>query len=114
MFRLLNQDSQQRIKNIVNQLRSIPAFAAYEINSYMYNPLGGVQAIEVSKDGKMENLYLFFPGVIGEIDSIALYGSDLANHYYTMKNSMQIFGMKIYSITMDYGQSDYLDIEIEN
>lgn len=113
MFKSLNQDSQQRIRNIEIGFRNYPAYSAYDIRNYRYDLQNGVQALEVSKNGRMVNLFLFFPGLGGKIESIALYGSNLQGHYNAMSRSMMAFGMKILSIDFEYGQSDYLDIYLD-
>jgi hypothetical protein len=113
MFKSLNQDSQQRIRNIENGFRNYQAYAAYDIRNYLYDLNNGVRALEVSKNGRMVNLFLFFPDLNGKIESIALYGSNLQGHYNAMHRSMMAFGMKISSIDFEYGQSDYLDIYLD-
>jgi hypothetical protein len=113
MFKSLNQDSQQRIRNIENGFRNYPAYAAYDIRNYLYDLNNGVRALEVSKNGRMVNLFLFFPDLAGKIESIALYGSNLQGHYNAMSRSMMAFGMRISSIDFEYGQSDYLDIYLD-
>ena len=64
-------------------------------------------------DPIMVNLFLFFPDLNGKIESIALYGSNLQGHYNAMHRSMMAFGMRITSISMEYGESDFLDIYID-
>ena len=113
MFKSLNQDSQQRIRNIENGFRNFPAYSAFEIRNYCYDLKNGVQALEVSKNGRTVNLFLFFPDFNGKIGSIALYGSNLQGHYNAMSRSMMAFGMRITSITKESGASDFLDIEID-
>ena len=113
MFKSLNQDSQQRIRNIENGFRNFPAYSAYNIRNYCYNLQDGVQALEISKNGRMVNLFLFFPDMYGKIESIALYGSNLQGHYNAMRRSMTAFGMRITSIDIESGQSDYLDIYLD-
>ena len=110
---MLNQDSLQRIRNIENGFRNYPAYAAYDISNYLYDYRTGAQALEVSKNGKMINLFLFMPDPDGKIESIALYGSNLQGHYNAMRRSMMAFGMKISSIEFESGMSDYLDIYLD-
>ena len=108
----LNDDSMQRIRNIENGFRSYPAYASYTIRNYCYDVRGGIQALEVSKNGQSVNLYLFYPSEngTGKIGSIALYGSFLQGHYNAMHNSMMAFGMPISDISIEYGQSEFIDI----
>lgn len=112
MFRL-NQDSMQRIRNIENGFRNYPAYAAFDIKNYCYDLRSGVQALEISKNGNFLNLFLFMPAPNGKIGSIAVYGSNLNGHYNAMRQSMMAFGMKISSISKEFGKSDYLDIYLD-
>ena len=102
----------QRIRNIENGFRSYPAYAAYSISNYCYDVRGGIQALEISIDGGTINLFLFYPDTSGngKIGSIAVYGDYLQGHYNAMRKSMMAFGMPISNISMEYGQSEYLDI----
>ena len=113
MFGYLNRDSMQRIRNIENGFRNIPAYASYEIKNFSYDAHAGIQALEVSKNGRSINLFLFFPDQNGKIESIALYGSNLQSHYNAMRRSMMAFGMKISSISVESGQEDFLDIYLD-
>ena len=113
MFKSLNQDSKQRIRNIENGFRNHPNFFGYDIRNYCYNLDEGVQALEVSKNGRFVNLFLFFPDFDGKIESIAVYGSNLQGHYNAMRSSMMAFGMRITDISMESGASDFIDIEID-
>ena len=113
MYKSLNQDSQQRIRNIENGFRNHPTFTGYDIRNYRYSLEEGVQALEVSKNGRFVNLFLFFPDFDGKIESIAVYGSNLQGHYNAMRSSMMAFGMRITDISMESGASDFIDIEID-
>lgn len=113
MYLSLNQDSQQRIRNIENGFRNYPAYAAYEISNYVYDLNAGVRALEISKNGRFVNLFLFFPDSDGKIGSIAVYGSNLQGHYNAMRRSMLAFGMRITDISLESGASDFLDIQID-
>ena len=115
MHNHLNRDSLERISNIEYGFRNFPLYSGFDIRNYRYNFRTGVQALEVSKNGIMVNLFLFFPDPSGngKIESIALYGSNLQDHYNVMRNSMMAFGMKISSISFESGQSDYLDIYLD-
>ena len=113
MIRLsLNQDSQQRIRNIENGFRNHPAYASYIIRNYCFDEHAGVQALEVNKNGQPVNLFLFCPGTNGKIESIALYGQNLQGHYNAMSRTMMAFGMRITSITYESGMSPFLDIHL--
>lgn len=113
-FQSLNQESLQRINNIVTGFKSHPMYASYSIRSYCYDVRAGVYAIEVGKKGQLLNLWLFYPGSNGEINSIAVYGSCLQGHLNAIRNSMTVFGMPVESVDMDYsGMSDFVDIYLE-
>lgn len=112
-FKSLNKDSLQRIENIVNGFRNYPAYAAYQIKSYTYDWRAGVHALEIGRDGRTVNLFLFYPNLSGKIESFAIYGANLRGHYNAMRSSMMAFGMRITSIEMESGVSDYVDVYIE-
>lgn len=113
-YNTLNQDSKQRISNIVNGFKLYPAYAAYDIKSYLYDLHSGAHALEISRNGLFVNLWLFYPGVNGEIQSIAVYGANLRGHLAAIRQSMTVFGMKVSSAEMDYsGMSDFIDIYLE-
>ena len=114
-FGYLNQDSLSRIENIVTGFRNYPPFSSYQIKSYLYDMSAGCYAIEITNNGRLVNLYLFYPDPrgSGKIDSIALYGIHLQAHYYTMSSSMKIFGMTITNISFDSGIETFLDIYID-
>lgn len=114
-YNSLSLDSQQRIQNIANGFRAIPAYSSYQLRTYVYDPLGGVYAIEISRYGNIVNLFLFFPDNThtGKIGSIALYGANLQGHYNAMKSSMMCFGMPISDISFESGMENYLDITLD-
>lgn len=115
LFGGLNQDSMSRIKNIETILRDYPPFSSYQIKSYLYDMRAGCHAIEITSNGRLVNLYLFYPDGdgSGKIGSIALYGIHLQAHYETMRSSMKIFGMSITDISFDSGIETFLDIYID-
>lgn len=115
LFGGLNQDSMSRIKNIETTLRDYPPFSSYQIKSYLYDMRAGCHAIEITSNGRLVNLYLFYPDGdrSGKIGSIALYGIHLQAHYETMRSSMKIFGMSITDISFDSGIETFLDIYID-
>ena len=114
MIGFLNQDSKQRIQNIANGFRNFPAYSAYSIESYVYDAMAGVHALEITRGGRKVNLFLFYPDYSGngKIGSIAVYGSNLQGHYNAMKSSMMALGMPISSISIDSGIETFLDIEL--
>lgn len=111
----LNPDSMSRIRNIETGFRNYPPFSSYQIRSYLYDMSAGCHAIEITSNGRLVNLYLFYPDAdgSGKIGSIALYGVHLQAHYNTMRSSMKIFGMSITDISFDSGIETFLDIYIE-
>lgn len=115
MWGSLNQDSMQRIQNIVNGFRTYPAYAAYDIRSYCYDFKAGVHALEVTRSGQMVNLFLFYPATnrSGKIGSIAVYGSNLQGHYNAMRSSMMAFGMPITDISIESGNETFIDIYLD-
>ena len=113
-YQSLNQDSLRRIKNIVRGFKNHQTYATYKVRSYCYDSQAGVHAIEVGKNGQLINLWLFYPGINGEISSIAIYGSHLQGHLNAIRSSMSVFGMPVESADMDFsGMSDFVDIYLE-
>lgn len=110
----LNQESLRRINNIVTGFRNHPLYTAYSIRAYCYDARECVYAIEVGKGAQLINLWLFYPGSNGEINSIAVYGSYLQGHLNAIRNSMTVFGMPVESVDMDCsGMSDFVDIYLK-
>lgn len=113
-YNSLNSESKRRISNIVNGFKSHPNYAAYSIRSYCYDARAGVYAIEVGKGTQLINLWLFYPGINGEINSIAVYGYGLQAHLNAIRSSMTVFGMSVESADIDYsGMSDFVDIYLK-
>lgn len=116
-YNALNQDSLSRIDNIVTGFRNYPSYSAYDIQSYVYDLRMGVHAIEVSKNGEIINLLLFYPTPTqdGKIESIAIYGAFLQGHLNAIKRSMLAFGMKVESVEIDHsGIEDFVDVYLED
>ena len=114
VYNSLNQDSLCRINNIVTNFRNHPMYDSYTIRSYCYDSQAGVHAIEIGQNSRPINLWLFYPGMNGEINSIAVYGSYLQGHLNAIRNSMTVFGMPVKSVGMDFsGLSDFVDIYLE-
>ena len=112
-YKSLNADSRSRINNIVNNARNHPNYRNHDISTYVYDHRQGVMAVEISKFGQLVNLWLFFPGIDGEIESIACYGSYLTGHYKAIRNSMTVFGMPVYDVSIEEGASPYVDITLD-
>lgn len=116
MFYLsLNQDSIQRIRNIEQGFRNYPAYSAFNIRYFVYDLRAGVHALEISKNGQIVNLWLFYPSESGngKIGSIAVYGSYLQGHYNSMRFSMMAFGMSISDISIESGNETFIDIYLD-
>lgn len=71
-------------------------------------------ALEISKSGQLVNLWLFFPGIDGQIESIACYGNYLTGHYRAISNSMSVFGMPVSDVSIENGASPYVDIILDS
>lgn len=109
-----NSDSEQKIANVVNNARNHPMYQSYQISSYCGDWRTGVQIVDISKNGDTVNQFHFFPGINGEIESIAIYGRNLRGHLNAVLSSMSIFGLPVASADMESGLSDYVDIYLEN
>ena len=114
MYQSLNQESLRRINNIVTNFKNYPAYAAYSISSYCYDFRSGVHALEISKNGRVINLWLFCPDTEGNIGSIAAYGSNMEGHLRAIRSTMTVFGLPVESAEIDRsGMSDYIDIYLK-
>lgn len=109
----LNQDSLKKIGNIVAGFKAYPAYKAYDIKSYCYDFRIGVHALQISKGSSTINLWLFYPGYDGEIESIAIYGANLRGHLNAIRSSMTIFGLPVESAEMDGGMEDFVDVYLK-
>lgn len=106
----LNEDSLRRIKNIENSIRNHPAYAEYDVENYLNDRGLGSRALELSKNGKRVNLFVFYPNREGKIHSIAIYGSNLAGHYNAMRRSMMCFDIKISDLSYE---GDLVDVILD-
>lgn len=107
----LNQDSLWRINNMVISFLKHPLYASYSIKKYVYDAEVGVHALEVSKNGKSINLFLFYPTLEGNIGSVAIYGLCLEGHLNAILSSMTAFGMPVDRAYIDRsGKSDFVDV----
>lgn len=111
----LNDDSIAKINTIVAGFRKLHLFKSYEIESFVYDKLLGVHGIMIKKNGTPCNLFLFYPmpGGCGEIQSIAIYGDGLREHYKAIESSMSIFGLPVESIQNDYGLEPFIDVYLK-
>lgn len=111
----LNQDSLCRINNIERGFRLHPQFSKYSIKSFLFNHQLGAYALEISLDGYLVNLWTFYPGICGEIESIAVYGSFLEGHKRAIERTMKVFDMNVVSVDIDSdGMTPFLDIILES
>lgn len=108
-----SEDSLQKIKNIVAGFKNYPAYKIYDIASFCYDLKAGIQALRITKNGMLVNLWLFFPGINGEITSIAVYGSNLSGHLNAILSSMTVFGLPVESAEIESGAEDYIDIYLK-
>ena len=111
----LNDDSIAKINTIVAGFRRLHLFNSYEIGSFVYDEQLGVHGIGIRKNGTPCNLFLFYPmpGGCGEIESIAIYGQCLHEHYKAIESSMSIFGLPVDSIQNDFGLEPFIDVHLK-
>ncbi len=111
----LNHDSMQRINNILIGLQSHPYYTKYDVCSYLYDHRSNAHAIHLLHNGQSVNLFLFFPGCNGEINSIAIYGASLRGHLHAILSSMKIFAMEVEEAFIDnQGLSPYVDVYLKS
>lgn len=115
MYLFLDEHSLQLIRNIENNFRNYPAYASYDIRNYTQSQQLGIQALEITKNGRPVNLFLFSPSPngSGKIGSISIYGENIQGHYNAIKRSMIAFGLRVTSISIERGMSDYVEVIVE-
>ena len=105
----LNGRSEQMINNILTGFKRFPQ---YEIVCDYYE-FDEAQAkyIDVYYNSTFCNRYLFYPNADGSINSIALYGAALQQHYDKISTSMKCFDLDVKNIHFDtIGPTPFLDV----
>ena len=110
----LNKQSLALVTNIYNNMSNHYHQYRIFINK---NDISGSASIEVLNQKCLVNKYYFYPDeVLGNIESIAIYGIALQNHYETINRTLNIFGFKVKSIVpvTQNTMSPFLDISLSN
>lgn len=109
----LNDRSQSIITNIYRNIKGHPKFTHLTVRLSSELTTTGCMSIEVSNNGQPINLFMFCPNWMGNIDSVAIYGSNLNRHYSTISKTLNVFGLPVIGIDMDNsGMSDFVDVQI--
>lgn len=106
-------ESKNRIQSIGNILNRNFRSQGFEVSVYFSG--SGTYSIDIISNGCIINKFLFSAAYdnSGEIDSIAIYGSDLAMYQRNISASKSIFGLPVDRIETDYGNEPFLDVYLE-
>ncbi|MCD8393460.1 MAG: hypothetical protein LUC85_01325 [Bacteroidales bacterium] len=112
----LNNDSMRLIENILVNAKRHPMYRGYDIDLNFSAGYGaGAIGIDVTRDGQPVNLFLFYPAWgSGKIESVAIYGSQLAGHKRAIEGSMTIFGLPVEDVEWDQGIERFLDVTLQD
>ncbi len=111
-----NEKSLYMIRTVYNNFKIHPTFRDYIflINEHDIN---GSVSITATKFGQFVNVFYFYSdSTIGQIGSIAIYGSKLDVHYNSINSSKLAFGLKISEIELvtTNTQSPFVDVFLED
>lgn len=112
----LNERSLNMVRTVYNNFKNHPTYRDYNI-SIDENDMQGSASVTVTKSGQFVNKFYFYPNSsIGQIASIAIYGSQLNGHYNSINNSKLAFGLKVSDIELVTAntQSPFVDIYLED
>ena len=105
----LNGRSEQMINNILTGFKRFPQYTT--VCDYYEFDEAQAKYIDVYHNSTFCNRYLFYPNPDGSINSIALYGQLLKQHYEKISASMKCFDLDVEKIIYDTkGLSPFLDI----
>lgn len=105
----LNSESTNLIKGLIQQFKNL------DYNTELgCNPNGSIYFTVVKFDGT-SNRFDFYGNPNGDIDSIAIYGSNLQKHLNNILDKRTIFGLPIEDAEIDRGgMENYVDIQIKS
>ena len=109
----LNKRSQSIITNLRHNIQSHPRFQHLTITLDTNELITkGCMSIEIAKNGRPLNLFIFWPNDEADIGSASIYGEGLEKHYAKISNSHNFFGLPVIQIDMERGFSDFIDVQI--
>lgn len=110
---ILNSRSEQMINNVLTWFESYPQYYTVVCDYYEFEE-AQAKYIDVYHKGTFGNRYLFYPDADGNINSVALYGQYLQQHYDTISASMKCFDLDVTKIFFDTeGPTPFLDIYVK-
>lgn len=112
---MFSDDSCDFIHAVAKDLQNKSQYQFCQFRTYRHSYSNGSLAIEITRQGKPINLFIFYPSIdgSGKIGSIALYGLHLNDYFWSIKQAGSIFGLKVESIEKDAGFDDFLDIYLD-
>lgn len=103
-----NPTCRAAVKQLCSQMRTAPIYRGLDICTS--ETAEGIMRIFQEQNGHSVNTFAFFPDSRGWIDSIAIYGQGLDNHYRVIRSTMEIFGMKVEEISHE---GNYVDVTLD-
>ncbi|MDD4821720.1 MAG: hypothetical protein PHI48_04085 [Bacteroidales bacterium] len=102
------------VKTILNNFKNHPTYKDYSV-SLNEHDIEGSASITITKYGQNVNKFYFYPASSGNIASIAIYGAELSGHLNSIRNSMNIFGLKVDEVEMvTNSASPFVDVYLQD
>ena len=111
----LNMRSADMVRTVFNNLKNHPSYKDFTV-TIKDNDIEGSSSITITKNGQNVSKFYFYPlSSNGNIESIAIYGSQLNEQYNTIKNSKLVFGLRISKIELvtTNTQSPFVDVSLQ-
>jgi hypothetical protein len=109
----LNERSLNMVKTVYKNFKNHPSYREFSV-SMTEHDIEGSASITITKYGQNVNKFYFYPASSGNIASIAIYGAELGGHLNSIRNSMNIFGLKVDEVEMvTNSASPFVDVYLE-
>ncbi len=103
----IDDNGEQIINNIYQELKKNPNYANYNI--YKGEDDASTYIIISHLGRRLINRFSFY-GVMGKLNSIAIYGVNLSEHYCTIKLSGEFYGLPVSEVNWE---GDYVDVFLQ-
>lgn len=104
----IDQDGMNFINAVRLSLLSQPQFEDYTITINALPSVGAVE-LSLSQFNRLENKFVFY-GLFGKLNSIAIYGNNLYQHYSSINRRGSIFGIPVIQID---NEGDFIDVTLD-
>ena len=112
----LNDRSKAMVKNVYNGFKNHPTYRDFNITIDEHD-IQGSASVTITKLGQNVNKFYFYPKQgNGNIESIAIYGSQLNGHYNAINSSKLAFSLRVSEIELvtTNTQAPFVDIYLED